>query len=510
MANPPLLTLRGISKSFPGVLANDHVDLDLFGGEVHALLGENGAGKSTLVKVLYGFYRADAGEICLEGQPVQIRSPQDARRLRIGMVFQEFTLIPAMNVAENVALFLPSLGRTLNHAEIARRIHEIADKYHLPISPWAVVGELSVGEQQKVEVLKLLLADSRVLILDEPTKVLAPHEVKGLFEVFEKLKQNGYAIVFITHKLREVLSCADRITVMRKGQVAGTLLRVEASESRLVSLMFGTTIPDEVRSSAQPAKSDTAPRLELQDISTRGEGAAMSLSHIDLRIRPGEIVGVAGVSGNGQKELGDIVLGLEKCISGRKYFDGKDATRWSVSQMRASGVAFIPENPLGMATVPFLPLRENMALGNLSRYTRRQGLALDWPAVQRDADLAYQQLGLTSPPLYLPVRALSGGNAQRFVLARELSFSPRLIIALYPTRGLDVPSTKAAERLLVDAREAGAGVLLISEDLGQLFALSDRLIVLYRGKIVAECRPQETSLSEIGYAMTGAGARHGG
>ncbi len=516
MGNSPLLTLRGICKSFPGVLANDQVDLDLFGGEVHALLGENGAGKSTLMKVLYGFYRVDAGQICLEGQPVQIRSPQDARRLRIGMVFQEFTLIPAMNVVENVALFLPALGIRFDHREIADKIREIAERYHLPIKPWAVVGELSVGDQQKVEVLKLLLADSHVLILDEPTKVLAPHEVEGLFQVFEKLKQDGYAVVFITHKLREVLSCADRITVMRKGAVTGTLMRAQASESKLVSLMFGTAIPDQVRSSGQAAQSDLPPRLELRDISTRGEGAAVSLSHIDFRVRPGEIIGVAGVSGNGQRELGDVALGLERCIGGRKFFDGEDATNWSVSQMRASGVAFIPENPLGMATVPFLPLRENMALGNLDRYTRHWGLELDWPAVQRDADLAYQQLGLTSPPLYLPVRSLSGGNAQRFVLARELSFSPKLIVALYPTRGLDVPSTNAAERLLVDTREAGAAVLLISEDLGQLFALSDRLIVLYRGKIVAEYRPQETSLTEIGYAMTGANpapwaeATHGG
>ncbi len=503
MATPPLITLRGIRKSFPGVLANDHVDLDLYGGQVHALLGENGAGKSTLVKVLYGFYRADAGEIYLEGRPVQIRAPQDARRLRIGMVFQEFTLIPAMNVVENVALFLPSLGIVLRHHEIADKIREIGDSYHLQINPWATVGELSVGEQQKVEVLKLLLADSRVLILDEPTKVLAPHEVEGLFQVFSNLKQDGYAIVFITHKLREVLACADRITVMRKGQVAGTLVRAEASESKLVSLMFGTAAPEVVHPSAQ-VSSDAAPRLELRDISTRGQGAAVSLSHIDLRIRAGEIVGVAGVSGNGQKELGDVILGLEKCTGGRKYVGGKDATGWSVSQVRESGVAFIPENPLGMATVPFLPLRENMALGNLDRYALHGGLALNWPTVQRDADSAYERLGLSSPPLYLPVRSLSGGNAQRFVLARELHFSPKLIIALYPTRGLDVPTTNAAERLLVAAREAGAGVLLISEDLGQLFALSDRLVVLYRGSIVMECRPPETSPTEIGYAMTGA------
>lgn len=509
MANSPLLTLRGIVKSFPGVIANDQVALDLYGGEVHALLGENGAGKSTLMKILYGFYHADAGEICIDGQPVQIRSPHAARRLRIGMVFQEFTLIPAMNVVENVALFLPALGVTLQHHQIALKIREVAERYQFSIDPWATVGELAIGAQQKVEVLKLLLADSRILILDEPTKVLADHEAQGLFRVFEKLKQDGYAIVFITHKLREVLACADRITVMRKGKVAGTLVRADASEDRLVSLMFDTAIPEQVRARQTTSRHAGPARLELRQLKTRGEGAAVSLKEINLRVMPGEIVGIAGVSGNGQKELGDVVLGLESCVTGQKFLDGHEATHWSVSQVRASGVAFIPENPLGMATVPFLPIRENMALGNLPRYIRKGGFALDWQAVQQDVEDSYRKLDVPAPVVYMPVRALSGGNVQRFVLARELGLNPKLIIALYPTRGLDVPSTNAAERLLVAAREAGAGVLLISEDLGQLFALSDRLIVLYRGKIVGECRPQETSTSEIGYWMTGAEVAHG-
>lgn len=504
MANEPLLTLRGICKSFPGVTANDRVDLDVYGGEVHALLGENGAGKSTLMKILYGFYRADAGEIALAGKPVHIRSPHDAQQLRIGMVFQEFTLIPAMSVIENVELFLPALGIVLNQQHIAHKITQIAERYHLPVKPWAIVGQLSVGEQQKVEVLKLLLADSRVLILDEPTKVLAPHEVEGLFQVFDKLKQDGYAIVLITHKLREVLACADHITVMRRGQVAGTLARAEASESALVSLMFGTAVPEQVTHREQTIVADAIPRLELKNVETRGEGAAASLRNINLKIMPGEIVGVAGVSGNGQKELGDAVLGIEKCIRGEKFLAGKNATHWSVGRARANGVAFIPENPLGMATIPWLSLRENIALGDLRRYARRGGLALDWQAAQKDAAQSYSKLGLTSPPLYTPARSLSGGNVQRLVLARELGLDPQLIVALYPTRGLDVPSTNAAQRALVAARDAGAGVLLISEDLGELFALSDRLIVLYRGEIVGEFKPSKTTMTQIGYLMTGA------
>ena len=501
--------LRGICKAFPGVVANDHVDLDVYGGEVHALLGENGAGKSTLVKILYGFYRADGGEICLDGKPVQIRSPHDARRLRIGMVFQDFTLIPAMTVVENVALFLPHLSFVLNEKQIARNITETAERYHLQVDPWAVVGQLCVGEQQKAEVLKLLLADARILILDEPTKVLAPHEVAGLFQIFESLKQDGYAIVFITHKLREVTACADRITVMRRGRVVGDLLKAQATESALVSLMFGAAVPDTVRPRAAAPAAGAPPLLQLQGIDTRGEGSAVSLQDIQLTVMPGEIVGVAGVSGNGQKELGDVVLGLEGCVKGNKFLRGKEATGWSVGRIRESGVAFVPENPLGMATVPMMTVQENMALGRINKYARRGGLAMDWPLVRQDMARSYGKLGLSSPLAGLPVRSLSGGNVQRLTLARELGRDPALIVALYPSRGLDVPSTGAAQRLLVSARDAGAGVLLISEDLGELFALSDRLIVMYQGRIVGAFQPRETSMAEVGYLMTGAEAPHG-
>lgn len=508
MTTEPLLTLRGICKSFPSVVANAHVDLDVYGGEVHALLGENGAGKSTLMKIAYGFYRADAGEITLEGKRVHIRSPYDARQLRIGMVFQEFTLIPALNVIENVALFLPTLGIVLNHQQIADKIKQIAERYQLQINPWAIVGQLSVGEQQKVEVLKLLLADARVLILDEPTKVLAPHEVEGLFRVFQKLKQDGYAVIFITHKLREVLACADRITVMRQGKVAGTLRRAEASESQLIELMFGTAAPEQVHVRASTSAGDAVPCLEMKNVETRGEGAAVSLRNINLKIMPGEIVGVAGVSGNGQRELGDVVLGIVPCVRGQKFLLGQDATRWSVNQVRAAGVAFIPENPLGMALCPWLSIRENMVLANVRKYAQRGGFALDWQTAQQDTFQAYGKLGLKPPPLWTPARALSGGNAQRLVLVRELGLGPKLIVALYPSRGLDVPSTNAAQRALVKARDDGAGVLLISEDLGELFALCDRLVVMYHGAIVGEFKPSETTITQVGYLMTGAEVPH--
>jgi simple sugar transport system ATP-binding protein len=507
VAAEPLISARGITKSFPNVLANDRVDLDIYPGEVHALLGENGAGKSTLVKILYGFYRADSGEVRFLGQRVWLRSPLDARRLGIGMVFQDFTLIPAMGVLENIALFLPRLNAIVDKRQIVKRIEEFSERYGLEVHPWAPVWQLSIGEKQKVEILKLLLADARVLILDEPTRVLAPHEVKALFRVFDRLRGDGYAIIFITHKLPEVLACADRITVMRRGRVAGTLLRSEATEGSLVTLMFGTAPLAQVSRQGQSSPSEGPPLLELRGVYTRGQGMATSLSGIDLAIRPGEIVGVAGVSGNGQKELGDVILGLERCARGRKFLAGEDATHWPVAKVRASGVAFIPEDPL-MAAVPWLSVQENMALGDTRKYELGLGFAVDWGAVRRDMERTLEMLGLEALPFSVPAKGLSGGNLQRLVLARELARDPKLIIALYPTRGLDVSSAMAVRRLLIEARGAGRGVLLISEDLDELFSLSDRLIVLYRGGIVGQFKPEEVTINEVGHLMTGAKVQH--
>jgi simple sugar transport system ATP-binding protein len=500
----PLFELRGITKAFPNVLANDHIDLNIWKGEIHALLGENGAGKSTLSKILYGFYQLDSGEIRFLNKTVHFHSPQDARKLHIGMVFQNFTLIPAMTVIENIALFLPDLGMVLDRKQIIKKIDSLSQRFHLEVEPLAPVWQLSIGEQQKVEVLKLLLANVRLLILDEPTRVLAPHEIAGLFKVMRGLKEEGYAVIFITHKIKEVLECADRITVMRHGRVTGQLMRSEASEDKIIEMMFGKTKIKQVERIVKAGTNSSKPLLEIKKVSTKAQGFSVGLKDIDLKIFHGEIVGVAGVSGNGQKELGDFILGLLKCEEGHKFLFGKNATHWHISRVRREGAAFIPENPLSMAAVPNMTSQENMAVNNTRRYSRRHGFFIDLNTALTDLERSFENLGMTAPPFICPIKTLSGGNIQRVIIARELAQSAELIVAFYPTKGLDVLSTTAIRQVLMRFRDSGCGIILISDDLEELFSMSDRLIVLYQGKIVGHFKPEETNMVDIGHLMTGA------
>ena len=501
-AEYPLVEMKGIVKQFPGVLANDHVDFVIHQAEIHALLGENGAGKSTLMKLLYGFYKLDEGKILFNGEPVVIKTPHDAIRLKIGMVFQVLNLIPAMTVLENISLFLKDLPVIYNLGNLRRKISDFSVQYGLEVNPDDIVSQLSIGEQQKVEILKLLLSDAKVFILDEPTRVLAPHEVEGLFKILENLKSKGYAVVLIAHKLKEVLQCADRITVLRGGKLGGTLLRSEADEDRLIHLMFEKSLSTRIVRSGDPI--DGAPVLELRSLNTRAVGTEVSLKDVSLKVCPGEIVGVSGVSGNGQKELCDTILGMEKSISGQKLLGSMEYTNQSTGRTRRFGMGFIPENPLTMATVPFMSVLENMAVTRAKEYSRHGGLGMDWNQVRLDTGKSLEKFGF-SFSYYAPVKSLSGGNLQRLIIARELQKDPKLIVASYLTRGLDVQSTLVARQALMEARNEGAGVLLISEDLEELFSMSDRLIVLVDGRIVGEFKPSETDPYEIGHLMTGTG-----
>ncbi|MCK5318186.1 MAG: ATP-binding cassette domain-containing protein, partial [Anaerolineales bacterium] len=336
----PLISMRGINKSFADVKANDEVDLDIYASEVLALLGENGAGKSTLVKILYGFYQADSGTIEHHGSPIDIQSPHDAREQHIGMVFQSFNLIPAFTVAENIALFFPDLNAVVDLKNITQRIERISERYNLQVDPAALVMDLSVGDQQKVEILKLLLSDARVLILDEPTRVLAPHEIEALFKVLDSLRADGYAIILITHKMKEVLEIANRITVLRQGRVAGSLSVSEASEEKLIEMMFARKVAEFQGIDRNGMQVEAEPLLELQQVSTRAEGTQVSLTAIDLKVYPGEIVGITGVSGNGQRELADVVLGKLPAGGGSIFLHGEDATQFSIRRIRRKGVAF--------------------------------------------------------------------------------------------------------------------------------------------------------------------------
>jgi general nucleoside transport system ATP-binding protein len=505
MLGMPLIEAREISKRYGSVQANDRVNLRLNGGEVHALLGENGAGKSTLSKILYGFIRPDSGEILVSGKPVELHSPRDARALGIGMVFQNFMLIPALSVLENIALFLTDLPPVVHREAVEERVRAFAERFGLGVDPSAPVRQLSVGDQQKVEILKLLLARARVLILDEPTKVLAPHEVVALFRVFEALKAEGYAILFITHKLREVLACADRITVMRAGRVAGGFGRGEADMETLVAMMFGehgASHPEETAAIPPRPAAAAAPVLELRGVSSRTTGSETALRQLNFRIEAGEIVGVAGVSGSGQKELGDLILGLRPLGGGSKWFCGEDASSWSIAHMRESGLAYIPEDPLAMAAFPGMTVRENLVLGTGRRYWK--GVAIDWRALETAMTNSFDALAFPIPALDSNMGALSGGNLQRAVVAREMAHKPKLILALYPTRGLDVRSAASLRDLLRRARDQGNGVLLISEDLEELAEMADRLLVLFAGAVVGEFKRGAWQAEEVGLLMTGA------
>jgi simple sugar transport system ATP-binding protein len=498
----PLLELRGITKRFPGVVANDKVDFELAPGEVHALLGENGAGKSTLMNILYGLYTPDEGEVFLRGERVVIGSPHHAIDLGIGMVHQHFMLIPVMTVAENIVLaHEPHRGPVLDISAAEQEVRDLSERFGLAVDPGARVEAISVGQQQRAEILKALYRGAEILILDEPTAVLTPQETQELFEIIEALKAEGKSIIFITHKLNEVLEVANRITVLRRGKAVETVPREGATEEGLARLMVGREVLLRVeKGPAHPTK----PLLTVEDLRVEDERGLEAVRGVSLEVRGGEIVGLAGVDGNGQSELVDAISGLRKPAAGSIVVSGRDVTGEGCKVCLDAGVGHIPEDRHLRGLVLDFTLAENLALHDYDHHpTSRFGWLYPRRMVNR-AKTLLQEFDVRGGGPETAAGSLSGGNQQKVVVAREVSRNPDVLLAAQPTRGLDVGAIEFVHRRLVAERDEGRAILLVSFELDEILSLSDRILVMYEGELVGEYSP-DVSEEELGIAMTGGG-----
>ncbi len=494
------LVLRNITKTFPGVVANDHVTLDVRSGEVHALLGENGAGKTTLMNIIYGIYQPETGEILIHGRAVRIRSPRDAIAHGIGMVPQHFLLVRRHTVAENIALGLPGTNFLFPLQQVEEKIRDLADRYGLAVNPRASIWQLSAGEQQRVEILKALIRGAEILVLDEPTSILTPQEAKGLFAVLERMKEEGHAVIFITHKLDEVMEIADRVTVLRRGRAIDTLPVAQTDKRTLALMMVGREV--EFRLTKTP-KSPQGEALAVVELWAQNDRGLPALRGISLTVQRGEIVGIAGVAGNGQRELVEVITGLRPAQRGRVRVLGSDLTNHPVRERSEAGLAHVPEDRLRMGVVPVMSVAQNLALRRYRYPPFSQGPLLNLAAMDHFARQMIAEYGITTPGPQTPVRLLSGGNIQKLILARELSGEPGLIVAAHPTSGLDVAATELVHSLLLRRRTAGAGVLLVSEDLEEILGLSDRIAVIYDGAIVGTLSAGAAAPETLGLMMAG-------
>jgi simple sugar transport system ATP-binding protein len=497
------LKMQGIVKRFPGVLAVDQVDFDVQAGEIHALLGENGAGKSTLMKLLYGLHQPDEGRILLDDAEVKIRSPHDAILRGIGMIHQHFMLVPSLTGAENVALGLrSSRGWRLDTEVVARRLRELSEQYNLRVSPDVPIWQLSVGEQQRVEILRAIYKGASLLILDEPTAVLTPQEVDDLFRVLRQMAQDGHALIFISHKLREVLAISQRITVLRDGRRVDTIPTSEATRLKLAEMMVGRPVTLEYgRQPVTPGEE----RLVLDRVSARSDRGDLGLKEISLTVRAGEIVGAAGVSGNGQQELAQVITGLRPVTSGTIRVAGKDVTGKSPAGMNALGVSYIPEERMVDGVIKEFTVAENLMLQDHGRkpYTWG-GIFMSFRTIAKACNEAIRTYEIKTPSAETPLKSLSGGNIQKLILARELSRQPQVLIAAQPTRGVDIGATEYIHHRLLEERAKGAAILLISEDLDEVMALSDRIVVMYEGRIVGSVPRENINVQQLGAMMAGA------
>jgi ABC-type uncharacterized transport system ATPase subunit len=499
--NEIVLEAKEVTKHFPGVLANDHVSMDLRKGEIHALLGENGAGKTTLMNILYGLHKPDSGQVFVNGQPIVIHSPKDSIKAGIGMVHQHFMLIPVFSVAENIMLGdeTTHLG-VLDIKAVSQRVRELSHQYGLEVDPDAKVGQLSVGAQQRVEIVKTLYRNASILILDEPTAVLTPQETEDLFRIMRQLTARGVSIIFITHKLKEVLAVADRITVMRAGRVVGTVNPDETNEAKLASMMVGREVILTVQK--QPAKPKDEV-LRVEDLHVLDDRGLEAVRGVSFNVHAGEILGIAGVQGNGQTQLAEGLTGLRPIKSGKVIVAGQDVSGKPPRPIIETGLAHIPEDRQRHGLVLSYSVADNMVLCNYYLKPFAAGPVIQQDKVDENARRLIKDFDVRTPSPYVPVSKLSGGNQQKVIVARELSRPVKLLIASQPTRGLDVGSIEYIHKEIVAMRDRGIGVLLISAELDEIMALSDRIAVMYQGQIMDIVKADEATKESLGLLMAG-------
>jgi general nucleoside transport system ATP-binding protein len=499
----PLVLMKGITCRFGDLIANENVTFDLIKGEIHALLGENGAGKTTLMSILYGLYQPVSGEIYVRGNHVVIKSPLHAIDLGISMVHQHFLLTPPHSVTENIIVGLKSSGRIfLDTQNAEKKILSLSNKYGLKVDPNAIVGNLSVGEQQRVEIIKALYRDIDILILDEPTGMLTPKEEEALFEVLKSMVNQGLSIIFITHKLREVMEVSDRVTILRNGKVIGTVRRTDTSETELAKMMIGRSFISQI--SAQNVTHKQAEAiLELKNVSALNNSNVLFLKDLSLELRKGEILGIAGVDGNGQSELAEVIAGLRKTHSGQIIMASKPTTNLSPRHIREWGLAYVPEDRLHTGLILEYPIAENLVLDRWYAEPYSGKLFLRQHEMKEFAEKIISDFDIKITGLNAPVRSMSGGNLQKIVLGRELSRNPKVLVVHNPTRGLDIGATEYIHRQLIKQRDNGVGVLLLSLDLDEILSISNRIGVIYEGKIVTIVEREKADVDQIGLLMGG-------
>ena len=492
--------MRGIVKRFPGVLANDHINFDVKAAEIHALLGENGAGKTTLMNILYGLYQPDEGEIYVHGKKVNIKSPKDAIDLGIGMVHQHFKLVDSLTVAENIVLGLSSSRFFSPLREVEKKAHEFSERYGLKVDPQAWIWQLSAGERQRVEIIKALYRGADVLILDEPTSVLTLGEIEDFFSILQAMVKEGRAIIFITHKLEEVMALSDRVTVLRNGRVVTLIRTSETNKRELAKAMVGREVIFRLRRK-RIEKGEVV--LKVENLHALNDKGLLSLKGISFVVREGEIFGIAGVAGNGQRELVEVITGLRKAIKGEVSILGENVTNHSAREIAKRGVAHIPGERIRMGIVTDMSVAENLVLTNYWRPTFSKALLLDTSRINEHAKKGISEYNIVTPSPNTPAKLLSGGNIQRVILARETSTEPHLLVAVHPTYGLDVGATEYIRQLLLKQRERKTAVLLVSEDLEEIMALSDRIAVMYEGNMMGLVDAARAKREEIGLMMGG-------